>query len=102
MNFHIHITSSEQGFCATPLGLPVGSVEAGTREEAIAKARLAIAEFLWNEDVIPVDIASREEARKRGAGIFADVPEEEWQAYLAAIQEYRRQVDAEESISEAA
>ena len=35
---------------------------------------------------------------KRGVGIFADVPEEEWNEFLTTMKEYRAQVDADPNI----
>ncbi len=93
----IWVRPVENGFAATVLGLPGCVVEAPTRDEAIEKARLELYSMLSEGEIVRVEIDDLPQAKERGVGIFADVDDETWNEFLAAVKEYREQVDASPS-----
>jgi len=95
MTCEIWVRPVENGFVATVLGLPGYPVEAPTREEAIEKARREIENLFANGEIVRVEIEVPPQAKARGVGIFADEDEESWDNFLAAMKDYRQQLDAD-------
>jgi hypothetical protein len=93
MTCEVWVRPIENGFLATVWGLPDCVVEAPTRDEAIEKARAQVRNLFASGEVVRVEIDLPGEAKARGIGIFADEDEESWNAFLAAMQDYRRDVD---------
>jgi predicted RNase H-like HicB family nuclease len=98
MTCEIWVRPVENGFVATVLGLPGCAVAAPTRDEAIEKARLELRNILSEGEIVRVEIEGLPQAQERGVGIFADVDDETWNEFLAAMKEYRAQVDADPNI----
>jgi len=82
-------------FQATALGLPDCRVVAITREQAVAKLRVALAKRLSKAEIVEVEIlqpSSRpEHSWKRFAGMFEDEPL--FDEVLADIEARRREDD---------
>lgn len=104
MIYEILVKQTDSGFIAAIFGLPDCTVEAASCEEAIAKAKIkaqawtATGEFVEIHRDGVIKVCDLPGAKERGIGIFADVPEEEWNEFLAAMKEYRDQIDADPNI----
>lgn len=96
----ILIKQTESGFIATVFGFPDCVAEGTSREEAIMSARrkaqgwIRTGEFVQIADGQVANGCDWSGAKDRGVGIFADIPNEQWNDFLAAIKEYRDQIDA--------
>lgn len=95
MTCEILVKPGQSGFIATVLGLPGCTVQAPTRDEAIEKARQQAEDWLAEGgEIVKVEI-NVPHAYARGAGIFANESEESWNAFQAAMREYREQLNAD-------
>lgn len=96
MTLEILVRPQGKGFKATVKGFDECTVEAPTREEAIALARHEAEEWIENSEVIKVETVSpRPFAHRiphRGIGMWAD--DETFDDFVAAMKQYREQLDA--------
>ncbi|MGH9845785.1 MAG: type II toxin-antitoxin system HicB family antitoxin, partial [Blastocatellia bacterium] len=93
----------ESGFVASVIGLPECVVEGATKEEAVANARDALAQHLSQGEVVSVEVENIAHTQPDNpwlkiSGMFADDPT--WDDFLASMEEYRRELDAEEAARE--
>lgn len=101
MTYQIFVQSQpETGYVASVIGVPDCVAEGETEEEAIAKAKEALSQWLSSGKIVAVEIDAGEAAQVKNPwlemyGCFADDPT--WDDFQANIQEYRRQLDAEEA-----
>lgn len=93
MTIEILVKQQGKGFKATVKGLGVCTVEAPTREEAIAQARHEAEEWMNNSEVIKVETTKSHRIPHRGIGMWAD--DETFDDFVAAMKQYRAQVDAD-------
>ena len=96
MEYQVFVQNvAEQNFVATIVGLPDCRAEGRTENEAVNNARAALnAQLVKGKLVsITVDEANRNPLLKH-AGRFKDDPT--YDAVLAEIEKYRRELDAEE------
>ncbi len=97
----ILIKQTDNGFIATVFGLPDCTSEAASREEATAKVKvkaqawIATGEFIELSRSGEINVRDLPGAKERGVGIFADEDEESWNSFLAAMKEYRQQIDSD-------
>ena len=88
---------SEKGYLASVLGVPGCVAEGRTEEEAVANAKAALAERQLHGEVVTIDW---EEAKAihpwlKFAGMWENDPT--FDDFLAEIEAYRREIDAEEN-----
>jgi predicted RNase H-like HicB family nuclease len=95
MTCDLWIRQREDGFVVTVPGLPGFVIEAATRDQAVEKARAEIRSLLASGELVRIDLGDIPEAKARGVGIFADVDDETWNQFLAAMKEYRDQLDTD-------
>ena len=95
MTCEVWVRPIENGFLATVWGLPNCTVEAPTRHEAIEKARSQVRSLFANGEIVRIEVDLPAEAKARGIGVFANESEESWNAFLAEMQEYRRELNAD-------
>jgi hypothetical protein len=90
------VRQQQDGFTATLVGLPGCTAQAKTRDEAIEKVRTQAQDWLSGGNAGSSEIVKIEldlpHARERGVGIFAD--DETFPEFLAAINAYREELDA--------
>ena len=101
MEWHYAVQGSRdgRGFRATVLGNPAVKGSGSTREAAIRQAETALKEAIANGEIVAgtVDVPERN-PWVEDAGIWRDVPDEEWAAYQQAIQDYRRELDEDDAV----
>jgi predicted RNase H-like HicB family nuclease len=92
MNCEILVRPTEKGYSATILGLPDCTTEAATRIEAIEKVKAEAEEMLDQSEIVQAEIPSKIK-RKSFAGMWAN--DKTFDKFLAAMQAYRDELDAE-------
>lgn len=95
MNVKVHLQKvAANGYRATSIE-PHLSVEGETRDDAIGRIRGLLAEYYSKGEWIDVSIPTSGEPHplKAFAGIWKDVPE--FEEFVEAMKEYRREVDAD-------
>jgi hypothetical protein len=97
MTLEIYVRPKGKGFKAIVKGFAECSVEAPTRDEAVALARHEAEELIENSDVIQVETSFPPRVPHRiphrGIGMWAD--DETFDDFVAAMKQYREQVNAE-------
>ena len=89
MQIPVVVEPSGAGFVARA-GAPFGwTAEGATADEAVAKLR----ERAAGVKVVTLDVPDGTNPWAAVAGIMKDVPEDVWQEYLKAVEEYRDQSD---------
>ena len=97
MTYDILVTKHlGNGYSARPLLWPE-LVLSGTNEaEVVARARAALADFLAHSYVVRVEVEptdNKNDPWLQHAGIWQDLPEDEWNEYLTAINDFRAVMD---------
>ncbi len=100
MQYQVFVQNqTNNGFIAAIIGMPDCLAEGHTKEEAIANAKTALQSRLARGEVVTIDVepSTNQEANPllKHFGRFKDDPT--FDDYLAEIEAYRRQVDAEEA-----
>ncbi|MBI3946386.1 MAG: hypothetical protein HY321_10745 [Armatimonadetes bacterium] len=98
-HYAMHVSREARGYQATVLGHPGVRGTAPTREAAVRQAEAALAEALASGEIVAGTIQVPERNPwVEDAGIWRDVPDEEWEAYQKAIADYRRELAGDESV----
>ncbi len=105
MTFQIFVQQRpEQGYLASVVGIPDCMAEGETKEEAVAKAKEVLNQLLSQGELVTVEIANGNHSSENPwlalYGRFKDDPT--YDDFLAAIEEYRRELDEEEAAREEA
>jgi predicted RNase H-like HicB family nuclease len=101
MTFQIFVQSRpEQGYVASVVGIPDCVAEGETKEEAVAKAKEVLSRLLTQGELVSVEIENVLHTQPDNPwlkvfGMFKDDPT--WDDFQASIEEYRRELDAEEA-----
>jgi predicted RNase H-like HicB family nuclease len=101
MTFRIFVQHQlEQGYVASVIGIPDCVAEGATREEAVAKAKEALSRILAQGEIVSVEMENVLHTQPDNPwlkiiGMFKDDPT--WDDFQASIEEYRRELDAEEA-----
>jgi predicted RNase H-like HicB family nuclease len=104
MTYQIFVQSQpETGYVASVIGVANCVAEGDTEEEAVAKAKEALSQWLSGGKIVAVEIDTGEAAQADNpwlkiCGSAKDDPT--WDDFQANIEEYRRQFDAEEAARE--
>lgn len=103
MTYQIFVQGQpESGYVASVIGVPDCVAEAETEEEAVAKAEEALKQWFSQGKIVTVEIDGAPAQVKNPwlemYGCFEDDPT--WDEFQANIQEYRRELDAEEALRE--
>ena len=95
MQFPVLIELQPEGTFRAMIGEPFSLTAAGsTHEEALERLRARVIERLSRTQLATLDVPVKESPWQHGAGMFRDEPL--FDAWQAAIQEYRRTRDIEE------
>lgn len=83
------------GYTASIFGWPDCSVKGATRDEALTRLRLAVANRLSRVEIVPikVDVPQNSHPLAKFAGMFED--DDLFDQFLEDVADYRRKVDAE-------
>ncbi len=101
MTFQIFVQNQpEQGYVASVVGIPNCIAEGETKVEAVAKAKEVLSRLLTQGEIVSVEIENVGHTQADNPwlkvfGMFKDDPT--WDDFQASIQEYRRELDAEEA-----
>jgi len=92
---------SNQGYTATVIGWADCTVEGKTKEDALIKARIAIAEKLSDGEIVSIDVKPPEKKNTenpwiKNFGRFKNDPT--FDDMLAEIESYRREIAEEKQI----
>ncbi len=104
MTYQIFVQSRpETGYLASVLGVPDCVAEGDTEEEAVDKAKEALNQWLSRGKIVAVEIDTGEATQVENpwlkiCGKYKDDPT--WDDFQTAIEEYRRELDAEEAALE--
>lgn len=97
MTLEIYVRPKGKGFKAIVKGFAECSVEAPTRDEAVALARHEAEALIENSDVIKVETSLQPRVAHRiphrGIGMWAE--DETFDDFVAAMKQYREQLDAD-------
>lgn len=97
MQYQVFIQSRpDQKFVASIVGIPDLVVEGSTKNEAIAKAKIALKQQLATGELVAIDVDAQVtqcDPWIEYMGIFADDPT--FDDFLAEVAAYRQQVDAQ-------
>ena len=93
MTYDVLLTRKEKKFIARVRAWPEIVVEGDTEEEALCKAQADLQALLMAGRIVQLSLDVKPEAHpwQQFAGMFADDPD--WDAFQAAIQQYREEVD---------
>jgi predicted RNase H-like HicB family nuclease len=102
MTYRVLVTKNpNNGYTARALALPDIVASGTTESEAIEQLRAAIADLQAHSHVVQVDLSLPGEPAEnpwlRFAGIWEHDPD--WEAFQAAIESYRQEIDAQFPIS---
>lgn len=106
MTYQIFVQGQpENGYAASVIGIPECVANGDTEEEAINKAKEALSQWLSRGRIFTVEVDIGDAAQVKNPwlemyGCFEDDPT--WDEFQANIQEYRRELDAEEAAREEA
>jgi predicted RNase H-like HicB family nuclease len=98
MQYQVLVQSDpEKGYVSAVLGIPDCVAEGRTKEEAVANAKTALAERLAQGEVVTIEVETPQAAHPwlKYFGMWKDDPT--FDDFLAEIEAYRREVDAEEN-----
>lgn len=97
MQYQVFVQNeSGNRYVAAVVGVPDCVAEGSTKEQAIAKARAALTERLTQGEIVTIEVDSPPTPANpllKHAGRFKDDPT--FDAVLAEIEKYRRELDAE-------
>lgn len=97
MTYDILVTKHlNNGYSARPLVWPELVLSGASEAEVVGRVRTALADFLTHSHVVRVDvepIADESDPWLRYAGIWQDLPEDEWNEYLTAVNDFRAEMD---------
>ncbi len=104
MQYQIFVQSQNQnGYVAAVIGMPDCTAEGRTEDEAVNKTKAALEERLAQGKIITVEVASPQQTEHpllKHFGRFKD--DSTFDDFLAEIDKYRRELDAEEAARESA
>ncbi len=97
--YALHIARVSEGYKATVLGDPAIKGSGATRAAAILQAEATLRQAVANEEIVTatVVVAARNPWRE-DAGMWKNVPDEEWAAYQQAIDDYRDELTKDEAV----
>jgi hypothetical protein len=104
MTFQIFVQNQpDRGYVASVIGIPNCIAKGETKDEAIDKAKEVLNRLLSQGDIVSVKIDNVPNIQTDNpwlkiAGKYKDDPT--WEEFQAYIQEYRRELDAEEATRE--
>jgi len=103
MQYDVRLTKvADNGYVARPVRWPEVVASGVDEAEALASVRAALAEFLANSRVVQIDMPTTDETLAtqtindpwlRFAGLWADVPDEQWQRFQTTLAAGRQAVD---------
>ena len=97
--YALHVAQEARNFKATVLGYPVLEGCGPTREKAISEAERALHRAVANGEIVSVTVGSPDpNPWLRDAGMWRDMPEEDWAAYQDAIADYRRELAEDDEL----
>jgi hypothetical protein len=94
MTYDVLVTRQEKKFIARVRAWPEIVVEGHTEEEVLRKVQADLQALLMTGRIVQLvlDVKPDEHPWRQFAGMFADDPD--WEAFQAAIQQYRDDVDS--------
>jgi predicted RNase H-like HicB family nuclease len=97
MTYEVLVKQVANRFTATVLGLPGCTVEAGTRADAIQRARAAAATFIAEGELVQIEVEAPLPARPLSsfAGMWRN--DETFEEFQEAIADHRREIDGDAS-----
>ena len=96
MRHDVYVRPSSNGYLATIAAVPERTIEAATREEAIAKAQAELKDIIAQGFLVSVETDETERHKKplsSFAGMWAK--DETFDQFVAAMQAYRDEIDAD-------
>ena len=97
MTYDILVTKHlGNGYSARPLLWPELVLSGANEAEVVAHTRAALADFLAHSYVVSVEVEptdNKNDPWLQHAGIWQDLPEDEWNEYLTAINDFRAVMD---------
>lgn len=82
------------GYVARPFLWPELTISGATEADVLTRIQQAVTEFMANSRVVqinaPVETESVDDPWLRYAGIWADIPVDEWEQYLADVEAARQ------------
>ncbi len=100
MTMRVLVRPFEKGFKATVVGLADCTVEASTREAAIAQATKEAKEWYEKGEILDFEVSDEVIPRKKTLNDFIGMwkDDEQWDEFIEAMAENRRQMDADPTI----
>ena len=93
MTYNVLVKRTNGQFTATVLGIPNFTVEASTRNEAVERARAAMADLLSDGELIQIDLpVLTHPALTHFVGMWAN--DETFDDFTIAMKSYRHEADA--------
>ena len=101
MQYDIVLTKvASNGYVARPIQWPEVVASGADETEALAAIRKALAEFLDNSRIVQIELPAPtppvEDPWLRFAGMWADIPDDQWARFQTSITEVRQIVDQQQ------
>lgn len=98
MQYDILLTQVDgNGYVARPLLWPELIVSGNSEADVLTRVRAVLIQSMANSRIVqidaPTEITSTEDPWLRFAGIWADIPADEWQQYLADVEAARQNMN---------
>lgn len=97
--YTMHVSRQARGYRATMLGNPAVKGTGATREDAVRQVEASLRRAIASGEIVvgAVDVPGPN-PWVEDAGIFRDVPDEDWEAYQQAIADYRRELAEDDRV----
>jgi hypothetical protein len=90
-HYALHVARKDGEYQATVLGDPTVRGFGPTREAAIRQAEAALRQALASGEIVTATVeVPQRNPWMEDAGMWKDMPEEDWAAYQQAIDDYRQ------------
>lgn len=104
MKYDILLTKVDgNGYVARPVQWPEVMATGVDEADALAGVHSALAEFLANSRIVQIELPTPEQPAEdpwlRFAGMWADIPDEQWIQFQTAIADTRHAIDQPQEIS---
>lgn len=103
MKYNILLTKvAGSGYVARPMQWPEVVAAGEDEAKALVAVRKALTEFLANSKIVEIDLPAvnqpTEDPWLKFAGMWSDIPDDQWERFQASIADARQMIDRQQEI----